>query len=140
MIVVNQHILIPESEMRLSFARSSGPGGQNVNKVNSKVTLHWPVTSSPSLPDDVRERFVAKFANRINSAGELVLTSQESRDQPSNVADVYEKLRTMVISVAQAPRRRKATRPTKGSKVRRLKSKRDRSQTKQLRGKVSRDD
>jgi ribosome-associated protein len=92
------------------------------------------------LPDDVRQRFVQKFANRINSQGELVLTSQESRDQPSNIEDVYAKLREMVLSVAHAPRKRKATRPTKGSKVRRLNAKKGRSETKKLRGRVGRDD
>lgn len=140
MIVVNARISIPDSEFRLSFARSSGPGGQNVNKVNSKATLHWAVLTSPSLPEEVRQRFVSKFANRINNDGDLVLMSQESRDQSANIADCYDKLREMVLSVAVAPRKRKATKPTKGSQRRRLEAKKGRSQTKQNRRNVSRDD
>lgn len=139
MIVVTQRIQIPRSELRLTFARSSGPGGQNVNKVNSKVTLHWPVTTSPSLPDDVRERFVRKFANRITTEGELVLSSQESRDQSANIDDCLGKLREMVLSVAVAPKKRKATKPTKGSQRRRLEAKKGRSQTKSLRRKPAAD-
>jgi ribosome-associated protein len=135
MIVVNARISIPRSELRMSFARSSGPGGQNVNKVNSKVTMHWPVTTSPSLPADVRHRFVAKFANRINCEGELVLTSQETRDQSVNIDDCLEKLREMVLSVAIAPKKRRLTKPTKGSQRRRLDEKKGRSQTKSLRQK-----
>lgn len=139
MIVITPRIQIPRSELRLTFARSSGPGGQNVNKVNSKVTLHWPVIASPSLPDDVRERFVRKFANRITTEGELVLSSQESRDQSANIDDCLGKLREMVLSVAVAPKKRKATKPTKGSQRRRLEAKKGRSQTKSLRRKPAAD-
>lgn len=135
MLVVNHRISIPRSEMRFSFARSSGPGGQNVNKVNSKATLHWPVMTSPSLPEDVRRRFVAAFGNRINNEGELVLASQETRDQASNIEDCLDKLRQMILSVATAPKKRRPTKPTKGSQRRRLEDKKGRSQTKSLRQK-----
>lgn len=135
-IVVNGRISIPRSELRLTFARSSGPGGQNVNKVNSKVTLHWPVATSPSLPDDVRGRFLSQFANRITNDGELVLSSQESRDQASNIEDCLSKLRDMVLSVATPPKKRRPTKPTKGSQRRRLEAKKGRSQTKNLRRKL----
>jgi ribosome-associated protein len=139
MIVVNSRISIPRSELRMTFARSGGPGGQNVNKVNSKVTIHWPVATSPSLPDDVRQRFLARFANRITNDGELVLTSQETRDQPTNIEDCLSKLREMVLSVASAPKKRRPTKPTKGSQRRRLESKKGRSQTKNLRKKIRED-
>lgn len=135
-IVVNGRISIPRSELRLTFARSSGPGGQNVNKVNSKVTLHWPVATSPSLPDDVRGRFLSQFGNRITNDGELVLSSQESRDQASNIEDCLSKLRDMVLSVATPPKKRRPTKPTKGSQRRRLEAKKGRSQTKNLRRKL----
>lgn len=135
-IVVNGRISIPRSELRLTFARSSGPGGQNVNKVNSKATLHWPVATSPSLPDDVRGRFLSQFANRITNDGELVLSSQESRDQASNIEDCLSKLREMVLAVATPPKKRRPTKPTKGSQRRRLEAKKGRSQTKNLRRKV----
>lgn len=136
MIIVNARISIPREELKLTFARSSGPGGQNVNKVNSKVTMHWPVATSPSLPADVRQRFVTKYANRITTEGQLVLSSQESRDQASNIDDCLNKLREMLLSVAVPQRKRRPTKPTKGSKVRRLNAKKGRSETKKNRGRV----
>ena len=139
MIVVNARIQIPRSELRMSFARSGGPGGQNVNKVNSKVTIHWPVTTSPSLPEDVRQRFIAAFGNRITKEGEFVLSSQETRDQSVNIEDCLDKLRDMVRSVATAPKKRRPTKPTKGSQRRRLDAKKGRAQTKSLRQKPASD-
>jgi ribosome-associated protein len=130
MITLNSRITIPESELRFSFARSSGPGGQNVNKVSSKATLHWDVTNSPSLPDDVKQRFLAKFASRITTQGEIVITSQESRDQPKNVQLCLDKLRAMLLEVLVPPKKRRPTKPTKGSKVRRLNEKKIQSQRK----------
>src|SRR5690606_29315872 len=106
---------------------------QNVNKVNSKVTLHWSVANSPSVPDEVRERFSQLFARRMNSQGEVVVVSQRYRDQGRNVADCMEKLRAMLIEAAALPRKRKKTRPTRGSQERRLREKRAASQKKQLR-------
>ncbi len=120
MLEVNSQIIIPVKELNFTFSRSSGPGGQNVNKVNSKVTLHWSVANSPSVPDEVRERFSQLFARRMNSQGR-------------NVADCMEKLRAMLIEAAALPRKRKKTRPTRGSQERRLREKRAASQKKQLR-------
>ncbi len=133
MLVVNRRIRIPSSEFRFTFARSAGPGGQNVNKVNTKVTLHWPVDSSPSLPEDVRERFRSKYSRRINKNGELVIYSQRYRDQARNVDDCLDKLREMLLDVATAPKKRKATRPSRASKERRLRDKKAKSQTKESR-------
>ncbi len=134
MLEVNPQITIPVKELDFTFSRSSGPGGQNVNKVNSKVTLHWSVAESPSLPDEVRERFMRSFTRRINALGQVVVVSQRYRDQGRNVADCMDKLRAMLLEVATPPRRRKKTRPTRGSKERRLRDKRAASQKKQLRG------
>ena len=133
MLAVNSQITIPDAELRLSFSRSSGPGGQNVNKVNSKATLHWQASNSPSLPADVRARFVQKYASRLTNEGEIVIASQESRDQPKNIAACYEKLREMILAVARPPKKRRPTRPTLGSKTRRLKAKKQRSQVKEHR-------
>jgi len=133
MLVVNRRIRIPLTEFRFTFARSAGPGGQNVNKVNTKVTLHWDVESSPSLPADVRERFRSKYSRRINKNGELVIYSQRYRDQARNVDDCKDKLRDMLLEVATAPRKRKATRPSRASKERRLREKKAKSQTKESR-------
>ena len=130
MITLNSRITIPESELRFSFARSGGPGGQNVNKVSSKATMHWDVVSSPSLPDDVKQRFLTRFKSRITTQGEIVVISQESRDQPKNIQLCLDKLRAMLLEVLVPPKKRRPTKPTKGSKVRRLNEKKNKSQTK----------
>jgi ribosome-associated protein len=127
---ISTNITIPAAELRLSFARSSGPGGQNVNKVSSKAVLHWDVLNSPSLPPDVRARFVQTYPTRITNAGGIVIHSEEFRDQPKNIQACYDKLRTMITAVLRPPKKRRATKPTKGSKVRRLNEKKQRSQTK----------
>ena len=133
MLVVNNRLAIPLDEFRFTFVRSSGPGGQNVNKVASKAQLRWQVVESPSLPEDVRQRFLAKYGNRVNAGGELVLDSQRYRDAPRNQADCLEKLRRMLADVAKPPRRRKRTRPTRASVERRLMSKRQQSERKRRR-------
>jgi ribosome-associated protein len=128
---ISGSLTIPESELRLSFARSSGPGGQNVNKVSSKAILHFDVQSSPSLPDDVRARFLERYSSRITKSGEVVIHSEEFRDQPKNIQACHDKLRDLVLSVLKAPKKRRPTKPSRGSKVRRLKDKKARSQIKQ---------
>ena len=127
---ITSRIIIPDEELGFSFARSSGPGGQNVNKVNSKATLRWNPTTSAALPDDVRARFLARYASRLTNDGEILITSQESRDQPKNIAICLEKLRAMIASVLTAPKKRRPTKPTKGSKQRRLTAKKQRSEVK----------
>jgi ribosome-associated protein len=139
MLVVNSKIEVPYTEMNFSFARSGGPGGQNVNKVNTKVTLHWNVETTPSLPFGVKTRFCDKYKRRINSKGELVLYSQRYRDQGRNVADVMDKLREMLLSVATQPKARKKTKPTRSSQRRRVDDKKRRGAKKNLR-KPPRDD
>ena len=125
-LVIGSSVSIPSAELRLSFARSSGPGGQNVNKVSSKAILHFDVRQSPSLPNDVRQRFLERYSSRLTNAGEIVIHSEEFRDQPKNIQACYDKLRAMIESVLRPPKRRRATKPTKGSKVRRLKEKKSR--------------
>jgi ribosome-associated protein len=129
-LVLADRLTIPEAELRLSFARSGGPGGQNVNKVSSKAVLHFAVRTSPSLPPDVRERFLSRFASRVTTAGEIVIHSEEFRDQPKNIRACYDKLRAMILAVLRPPKKRRPTKPTRGSKVRRLKEKKSRSQIK----------
>jgi ribosome-associated protein len=133
MLIVSPQLRIPLAEFEITFARSSGPGGQNVNKVNSKAVLRWAVHRSPSLPEAVRERFLTKYRSRLTTEGELLVTSQRFRDAPRNAQDCLEKLRTMVLGVAQPPKRRRATRPSRGSVERRLKGKRRQSSVKQNR-------
>jgi ribosome-associated protein len=124
---------IPESELEISFSRSSGPGGQNVNKTATKATLHWDALRSPSLPGDVRERFLRAYASRLTREGQVVLHAQRHRDQARNVADVVEKLAEMLRAVAKPKRARKPTRPGRGAVERRLQEKRRRSRAKRER-------
>jgi ribosome-associated protein len=133
MFVVAPHIQIPPAEFEFTYARSSGPGGQNVNKVNSKAVLRWQATKSPSLPEAVRTRFLAKYGSRLTGDGELLITSERYRDQPRNIDDCLEKLREMLLSVAVAPKKRKKTKPSRASKERRLDSKKRDSTKKQNR-------
>lgn len=126
-------LAIPLSEIDLSFARGSGPGGQNVNKVNSKAVLYWTVTASPSLPEAVRQRFLARYKHRLTTEGVLVLSSDKFRDQRRNVDDCMEKLRELLLSVLEAPKARKKTKPGRGAVERRIKGKKEQSAKKQAR-------
>ena len=132
-LVVNRRIRIPLSEFAWSFARSGGPGGQNVNKVSSKAQLRWKIDETQSLPEDVKERFVRKYHRRITKDGEFLTSSQRYRDQPKNVNDCLEKLRELILAVAVAPKPRKKTKPSRASKERRLQGKRERAKRKQMR-------
>jgi ribosome-associated protein len=127
---ITESISIPEEELRFTFARSGGPGGQNVNKVASKAVLHWNLSANTSLPADVKERLRSAQANRITQEGELVLHGQRFREQAQNVEDCRARLREMILAALQPPRPRRATRPTGGSKRRRLASKRRQSERK----------
>jgi len=124
MLDVAPHIRIPLDEFEFTYARSSGPGGQNVNKVNSKALLRWNPTTSPSLPDDVRARFLTRFSSRVTTLGEILISSEKTRDQRKNVEDCLERLRGMLLEIAKAPKKRRPTKPSRASKERRLDSKR----------------
>lgn len=129
-------ISIPEHEFEYSVARSSGPGGQNVNKVNSKVVLRWNVVGSAHFPEAVRQRFLARFATKITVAGEVVISSEEFRDQPKNRNACLEKLSQMILEVLTPPKRRRPSRPTRSSVAVRKESKRKLGEKKSKRGKV----
>src|SRR5262249_52928188 len=109
------------------------PGGQNVNKVASKAVLRWNVVGSPSLPADVKSRIRTQQANRITTDGVLVLSSQQHRDQERNRQDCLDKLRSMVLQAATIPKKRRPTKPTRGSRERRIQAKKRRSTLKQTR-------
>ena len=133
MLIINPQLAIPDEELLFTYSRSGGPGGQNVNKVNSKATLHWNILGSPSVPAGIRQRFLAKYRNRVTTEGVLVLSSQRYRDQPKNTADCREKLVEMLLSVLHPRKARRKTAPTRGSRERRLQAKRQRSATKSTR-------
>jgi ribosome-associated protein len=133
MLIVTPNLQIPLREFAFTFARSSGPGGQNVNKVNSKALLRWPVMRSASLPGAVRARLLAKYGRRVTSGGELLISSDRFRDAGRNVADCLEKLRRMLLDAASPPPRRIRTRPGAGAKRRRLDAKRQHSRKKEQR-------
>ncbi len=127
---------IPAGELDFSFSRSSGAGGQNVNKVNTKVSLRWNIQKSTSLAKAVKERFVKKYKRRISEGGVLILHSQRFRSQARNIADCIEKLHEMIETVAKPPKRRVGTKPTRSSVEKRIKTKKSKSETKKTRQKV----
>ena len=130
-LVVTDKVRIPYSEFVFASSRSSGPGGQNVNKVNSRIQLRWNPTASPSIEPDVAERFIKLAGKRMTKDGEILITGQEHRDAPKNKADTLERLAELLRAALVKPRIRKVTKPSRGSKERRLKAKKQRSETKQ---------
>jgi len=130
MFEINHHLRVPEQEFAWSFVRSGGPGGQNVNKVASKVVLRWDVNATPSLPEDVKARLRSQQPRRITTEGVLIVNSQRYRDQERNRQDCLEKLRGMVLQAAARPKKRRPTRPTRGSHERRLQTKKHRAAVK----------
>ncbi len=139
LLSITGSIAIPLDEFTFEFARSGGPGGQNVNKVNSKATLRWIPSVSPSLPPATRARLLRAVEARLTREGELLVSSQLTRDQGRNVEDCLEKVREIVLAAAKPPKTRRASRPTLASKVRRVESKQRRSSTKKLRQKPDAD-
>ena len=127
---------IPIAEFDFTFARSSGAGGQNVNKVNTKVTLIWDIEDSKSVNEAVKKRFKIKYSGSINSEGVAKIVSQRYRTQPRNIADCTEKLHEMLEAVAKPPKRRIDTKPTKGSVKRRITGKKNKGEVKKNRKKV----
>ena len=123
-------IHIPTNELRITFARSSGAGGQNVNKTSTKAVVHWPIGRSRILSVIDKLRLRTKLANRINSNDELFILAETERSQTQNIAEAIKRMQKLATAALHVPPRRRPTRPTKGSKLKRLESKKIRSKLK----------
>ncbi len=121
---------VPDDELHFTFARSGGPGGQNVNKVSSKAILHWDFAANTTLPAEVKDRLRRHHSKRLTTEGQLVIQGQRFRDQAKNIEDCRDKLRQIILQALHPPRPRKPTRPSRGSKLRRLAAKRRQSERK----------
>jgi ribosome-associated protein len=127
---ITDAIQIPDDELHFTFARAGGPGGQNVNKVSSKAILHWDLGANTTLPAQVKDRLRRHHGKRLTTEGQLVIQGQRHRDQAKNIDDCLDKLRQMILEALHPPRPRKATRPSRGSKMRRLAEKRRQAERK----------
>ncbi len=137
MIRITRTISIDQSEIREEFIRSSGPGGQNVNKVATAVQLRFDAGRSACLPDDVRERLTRLAGRRMTTDGVLIIEARRFRTQQRNRADALDRLVELIRKAAQKPKPRRKTKPTFTSKKRRLETKRRRGDTKRTRGAIS---
>ncbi len=136
MLAITPTISIDEAELEETFIRTSGPGGQNVNKVATAVQLRFDVRASPSLPDDVRERLLRLAGKQATEAGVLILTASQFRTQARNRQDALDRLVSLIRAAAYPPTPRRPTRPTTASQQRRVESKRRRAGIKRQRRSV----
>jgi ribosome-associated protein len=134
MLLISPTLRIPDAELVERFVRSAGPGGQNVNKVSTAVELRFDVATSPSLPEPVRARLLARRDRRLTDEGVLVISAQRFRTQDRNREDARERLADVLREALHVPKARVATRPTRASKERRLTEKKSRAKVKQGRG------
>jgi ribosome-associated protein len=134
-LVVNDRVRIPARELDLSYARSGGPGGQHVNKTETKVVLRWRAAETEALDDADRAWVLRRLASRLTTEGELVVTSETHRDQRRNVEDALDRMAALVREALHRPKRRKKTRPSRAARQRRLDEKKRRGERKRERRK-----
>lgn len=134
MIVITSTLSIDDSELKLTFIRAPGPGGQNVNKVATAVQLRFDVKHSPSLPEDVRIRLLSVLKSKLTLQGDLIIKASRYRSQERNKQDAIERFTELLKHAAIKPKKRKKTRPTLASKERHLVSKKHHAKNKSLRG------
>jgi ribosome-associated protein len=133
------HVVIPEAELRWTAVRASGPGGQNVNKVSSKVDLRFDFEQSSALSDELKALLRVKAAARLDADGQLQITSQATRNQPDNLEDARQKLAALLRSVMVTPKVRRKTKPSRAKKAKRVAEKRVHAEKKQRRARVNAD-
>ena len=139
-LIVSDRVVVPDTDLTFSAIRSPGPGGQNVNKVATAVQLRFDLRNSQALDAAVKQRVRARAGHRLNEDGTLLFVARAHRSQERNRADAMERLRQLILDSLEPPRPRKATRPTKASKERRLTGKAIQQRRKVLRGRVRGDD
>jgi ribosome-associated protein len=132
-LAVNDQLIIPAAELQVGFARSGGPGGQNVNKVESKVELRWNPAQSAVLGDADRDWLIERLAGRLTQAGDLLVTSTRTRDQAKNRDDAMTKMGAIVRAALERPKPRKRRQPSRAAKERRIQEKKRRAEVKQAR-------
>jgi ribosome-associated protein len=136
MINITPEISLDENELRFEFVRSSGPGGQNVNKVSTAAQLRFDVRGSPNLKHDVRERLIKLAGRKMTRDGVLIIHANTCRSQEKNREDAVRRLSHLIKEASRVPRHRKKTKPTLASKTKRIESKRKRSKVKEMRRSV----
>lgn len=136
MIRITPRISLDESEIGMDFVRSSGPGGQNVNRVATAVQLRFDIKNSPNLPEDVRERLLEIAGNKVTRNGVLIIEASRFRTQEKNRNDAVSRLTALIQKAAKKPAVRRKSKPTPGSRRQRLETKRQRGKVKELRKSV----
>ena len=140
LVLANLTLTIPERELEWTAVRASGPGGQNVNKVSTKVELRFDFEASASLSDSVKVRLRGLAQHRLDADGRILITSQVTRTQPQNLADARQRLAELIAKAMVTPKRRRPTRPSRAAKRARVNDKRVHSKKKQSRARNTSDD
>ena len=139
-LVVTASIVIPIADLSWTSVRASGPGGQNVNKVASKVELRFDLRGTRALAPPIKDRLTPLVRSRLDADGRVIIVSQHTRDRERNLQDALARLKELILRAVEPPKRRKATKPSWGSRLERVSDKRAHAQKKQARGRPGRDD